>query len=329
MRRLIPLLALSLGFITAKAQNPFAQYGYTPKVATLSQGEFNEFFDNDTIVQIGSVLFNTKSKQIVAFVKTDTVYSEATLKPDIVSRWLSPDPLAHKYLSWSPYNFVMGNPINLIDPDGRAVWKPGIGDDGQLTAVREKGDNAQTLQKFLGVSKERAEQLYDPNKSSIKLPDDIPGVRQINAAIQDNGTNMSYAFGDANYNCWRSATDISQGKQQDFKTPMEQADFKKEITGKYTDVTNTPGNYKFGSTVIRFGEMQLDIWSMSYKNATTHGAVYLGTGNDGSIYTWSKNGNFDKPGIFTTNQLSNDFGYGKIEGYGAAKGGGFYNLTNP
>lgn len=116
-------LALFLSIISALAQeNPFEEYGYTPKIATLSQGQYNESFDNDTIVQIGSVLFNTQTKQIVAFVEYDTLYSEATLEPDVVSRWMSPDPLAAKYTDLSPYNFVANNPIIFVDPDGREIW---------------------------------------------------------------------------------------------------------------------------------------------------------------------------------------------------------------
>lgn len=101
------------------AQNPFESLGVKDiKVATLSNGRYNEFFDNDTIVQIGSVLFNTMTNKIEGFVETDTLYSEATLEPEIISRWLSPDPLAAKMPNWSPYNFVKGNPILMVDPDG-------------------------------------------------------------------------------------------------------------------------------------------------------------------------------------------------------------------
>ncbi len=124
MKRLLLLSIVLLGIIGAKAQNPFAEYGYTPKIATLSKGQFNEFHDQDTIVQIGSVLYNTKSKQIVAFVETDTVYSEATLEADIVSRWISPDPLADHptQIEYSPYHYAGNNPIRWTDPDGRCPW---------------------------------------------------------------------------------------------------------------------------------------------------------------------------------------------------------------
>ena len=39
-------------------------------------------------------------------------------------RWTSPDPLADKYYSVSPYAFCNNNPVNFIDPDGRACGDP-------------------------------------------------------------------------------------------------------------------------------------------------------------------------------------------------------------
>lgn len=102
------------------AQNPYESLGVKVEPLTLSKGKYVEFFDNEVIVQIGSVLFNTQTNEIVAFLKEDTLRSEATLKPEVISRWLSPDPLADEFPSWSPYNYVENNPIKLTDPDGRA-----------------------------------------------------------------------------------------------------------------------------------------------------------------------------------------------------------------
>ena len=38
--------------------------------------------------------------------------------------WLSVDPLAEKFPNASPYNYCLGNPINLVDPDGREPVLP-------------------------------------------------------------------------------------------------------------------------------------------------------------------------------------------------------------
>jgi RHS repeat-associated protein len=38
-----------------------------------------------------------------------------------IGRWGGVDPLAHLYYGWSSYNYVLGNPISFVDPDGRSV----------------------------------------------------------------------------------------------------------------------------------------------------------------------------------------------------------------
>lgn len=139
MKRILPILALLLCFGAVSAQNPFEKFGYTPKIGTLSKGKYIEHFDTDSIVQIGSVLFNPFTKKITGFVVQETVYSEATLQPEIVSRWLTPDPLADEREWVNPYNFVQNNPILRIDPDG-LLDDFHIYADGSI--VRQKTDDA-------------------------------------------------------------------------------------------------------------------------------------------------------------------------------------------
>ncbi|TYA74956.1 RHS repeat domain-containing protein [Seonamhaeicola marinus] len=100
--------------------NPFKKLGYKPKIATLSKGKYREAFP-DTIVKIGSFTYNVLSKQVTGVQVFENLgLSEADLKPEIVSRWMSPDPLSDEFPDVSPYNFVNNNPIRFIDPLGLA-----------------------------------------------------------------------------------------------------------------------------------------------------------------------------------------------------------------
>ncbi|MEM6524676.1 MAG: hypothetical protein AAF693_12815 [Bacteroidota bacterium] len=144
MKNLILTFVTLLAGAVSYAQQPFEKYGKEVPIATMSNGKFEEFFDQDTLVQIGTAILNRLSGELYGFVKYDTLHSEATLDPQVISRWLSPDPLADDFTSLSPYNFVENNPIRYTDPDGLAPFdmvreedpiysKKGelIGDDGK------------------------------------------------------------------------------------------------------------------------------------------------------------------------------------------------------
>ena len=48
------------------------------------------------------------------------VYAGARYYKPGVGRWTSVDPLAELYSGHSPYNYVLNNPVGMVDPDGRA-----------------------------------------------------------------------------------------------------------------------------------------------------------------------------------------------------------------
>jgi hypothetical protein len=58
-----------------------------------------------------------------SFAPMKVVYRSSDVEQKSVQRFLSVDPKADEFPSWSPYNYTLNNPINLIDPDGRAAVK--------------------------------------------------------------------------------------------------------------------------------------------------------------------------------------------------------------
>ncbi|MBR4230140.1 MAG: RHS repeat-associated core domain-containing protein [Bacteroidales bacterium] len=58
---------------------------------------------------------------------------------ELMTMWLSVDPMMDKYPNISPYNYCMWNPVKLIDPDGREVYITGDAAEQATSQLSSKG----------------------------------------------------------------------------------------------------------------------------------------------------------------------------------------------
>lgn len=75
---------------------------------------------------------HTRSGMIKVFGKDGKLAGEKQLS-DTENAWTTPDPLAEKYYSISPYAYCANNPIRYVDPDGRTIEIYDFVDEQKIT----------------------------------------------------------------------------------------------------------------------------------------------------------------------------------------------------
>ena len=135
--------------VTQAQEDIFKKHGVTKEPLTLSRGKYKETFYNEEIMQVGTVLINTLTNKVVKFLEEDT--TKYAYRAEATSRFLTIDPLAEEYYSWSPYVYVGNNPIKRIDPNGMDWYEDKDGSyqyDPKINKNSKLGEG----QKYIGVT---------------------------------------------------------------------------------------------------------------------------------------------------------------------------------
>ncbi len=84
--------------------------------------------------------YNGKEEQVIG--NLNLIDYGARFYDNTFTRWTTPDPLAEKYYSTSPYAFCNNNPVNFVDPDG---MNPIYNRSGTLLGTDDGGLHGEAL----------------------------------------------------------------------------------------------------------------------------------------------------------------------------------------
>ncbi|MEZ5059885.1 MAG: RHS repeat-associated core domain-containing protein, partial [Saprospiraceae bacterium] len=156
-----------------------------------------------------------------------------------LGRWLSRDPLAEKYIGWSPYNFVLNTPIRAIDPNGEYVYF--VNSEGIVTKVEPDLSN---------IDDERV-------KNAIVLALKIENGKVYIGTILNSEKTDVYVFARDQQNQTKEAVKNAEGNWI-FKSQNKEggySDFGEVLNGKTEDSKNA--ERVFG---ISLSQIDLDLW---------------------------------------------------------------------
>ena len=224
--------------------------------------------------------------------------------------------MSDKYSSLSPYVYCADNPVKLVDPNGEEYWKP----DEEGNLIAEEGDNYESLSALLNCSYHKSKKLLASQgyERGIREGDKVmlnnPYTRSINVGCEQRLTDaQAYAYGqqwqntglsedEMNsrlkelacpqdlYNCWSAAIAGSNNLEigPNIHEIYTKEQFDESLDNKYPVNTD---KLKFGKTILRFTK----------NGSCTHAAVYYGSDKNGTMYIYSKNGNYSKPFVMPLN----------------------------
>ncbi|MCI0450270.1 MAG: RHS repeat-associated core domain-containing protein [Chlorobi bacterium] len=149
----------------------------------------NRTYNND------GIKYDYTSKERDA--ESDYDYFGARYYDSRIGRWGGVDPLFEKYITNSPFSYVLNNPIIIKDPNGKWIARYDEESD-KIFVIAEEGDKLEDLYKQMGMSKEEFFEKYkeiinDPENFELKAGFELDISEQVigNAKFSKDATNMN------------------------------------------------------------------------------------------------------------------------------------------
>lgn len=222
--------------------------------------------------------------------ETGLDYRGARYYDSDVARFLSTDPWANKYPSWSTYNYVMGNPVLLVDPSGKGPVDPIKG----ISKAIGKAANAASKQ----VAKSSNGEKKKTNKPSKE---------------QDKNTKGITDYLNVGFN---TPTGTSQSTPSSNNTPKQTST---------ANVANNSDPVANSATALGFPKFHTKDPFVGYYVEYTGSSLFSGSSTVGTVYTeyhgthtYTTNGTYDSGLQLKSELFSFGFGYGIIVSTGPA-----------
>ncbi|MEM1322811.1 MAG: RHS repeat-associated core domain-containing protein [Bacteroidota bacterium] len=135
-------------------------------------------------------------------VETGLDYRGARFYDADIGRFLSLDPLAMEFPAWSDYNYVLGNPVRFIDPDGRS---PENHDPFVIkTEVTASRNGEQLVTADVSISFQYSEELktYDLSTAtvSVSITSNEGSVISASGSFKDEQLTVTFQEGEVSNN---------------------------------------------------------------------------------------------------------------------------------
>lgn len=219
------------------------------------------------------------SIQLNAYTKLDYRFNGKELDPETgnyyygaryydpkISVWLSVDPLAHKYPSLSPYNFVANNPIMLIDPDGRHIETP-------ILDKEDENYNEKAATAFLEFAKSDEGQSFLQDYASEGQ--EIGGITYGQGKYDKEGLDVSFGI-----------TDLSDSGNPNGQTTFSQSE---DGRSKINILLNTESSdfTEFNSGEIGESVLMYNLVGTITHESFIHGDLFAGDFSDDGNFNYS------------------------------------------